>query len=434
MNATNRNGIFALPRAGSRNKAICVLGGILLTPFLAQGAIVTLNLGLSAQILTETGLGPNGSGLGQWAIAKGACTPSGGNTTCILSGAFSSSTPGLTSGTYSLATTYAGTGSTPLQGTEISVGSDFFTFTAIPSSATMTLTLVYTSGKLVVQIEANSQFPANTGISFLFSTEACSGAHVSICTAAQVSVTPGAIVSGLVTGSASFDTANSVQSNTYYFSDFAYSGGYQTTLTYVNYSPQTVTCTTNFYGDSGAPVALPFASGTVSTRIDTMQPGASVHDQTVANLAPPFVQGWAQATCTGPVGASLLYRFFSGGVAVGEAGVNAETSATTEFATFAQTATGIAYANPSTTQSATVTVEVYSTAGTVLGSHVITLGPLAHGAANVGPLLGLTTFTGVVKITSNIPIVSLSLNAEAFPVFSSLPPGDLPGSTSLVTP
>jgi hypothetical protein len=30
-----------------------------------------------------------------------------------------------------------------------------------------------------------------------------------------------------------------------------------------------------------------------------------------------------------------------------------------------------------------------------------------------------------VKITSTIPIVSLSLNDEAFPVFSSLPPGDL---------
>jgi hypothetical protein len=34
---------------------------------------------------------------------------------------------------------------------------------------------------------------------------------------------------------------------------------------------------------------------------------------------------------------------------------------------------------------------------------------------------------GFVKITSTIPIISVSLNAEAFPVFSSLPPGDLPG-------
>jgi hypothetical protein len=92
----------------------------------------------------------------------------------------------------------------------------------------------------------------------------------------------------------------------------------------------------------------------------------------------------------------------------------------------------VAYANPSTTQSASIAFEVYSAAGTRLGSQTVTLGPLAHSAANLGPLLGLTSFTGFVKITSTIPIVSLSLNAEAFPVISSLPPGDLSGSTALV--
>jgi hypothetical protein len=79
-----------------------------------------------------------------------------------------------------------------------------------------------------------------------------------------------------------------------------------------------------------------------------------------------------------------------------------------------------------------VTVTVYNATGTKLGSHVVTLGPLAHGSENPGPLLGLGSFTGFVKITSTSPIISLSLNAEAFPVFSSLPPGDLPGSTILV--
>jgi len=45
----------------------------------------------------------------------------------------------------------------------------------------------------------------------------------------------------------------------------------------------------------------------------------------------------------------------------------------------------------------------------------------------------LANFTGSVQITSTVPIISLSLNAEAFPVFSALPPGDLPGSTPLAT-
>jgi hypothetical protein len=57
--------------------------------------------------------------------------------------------------------------------------------------------------------------------------------------------------------------------------------------------------------------------------------------------------------------------------------------------------------------------------------------PNAHEAANIGPLLGLANFTGSVQITSRVPIISLSLNAEAFPVFSALPPGYLTGSTPL---
>ena len=72
--------------------------------------------------------------------------------------------------------------------------------------------------------------------------------------------------------------------------------------------------------------------------------------------------------------------------------------------------------------------------GALLGSTNINLGPLAHGAANLGPLLGLQSFTGFVEVTSTIPIISLSLNAEAFPVFSSLPPGDLPSTTTLFVP
>jgi len=221
-------------------------------------------------------------------------------------------------------------------------------------------------------------------------------------------------------------------SNNYYFSQLAAGGGFQTTLTYFNYSPQTVTCVTNFYSDQGTPLAVPFSQGSISTRTDVLAPGGSIHDQSVASLSAAVSQGWAQGGCSGPVEASVLYRFYQAGVAAGEASVAGETAPTTEFATFAQTATGVAYANPSTTQTATITITAYNAAGAKLGSQVVTLGPLAHGAANVGPLLGLSNFTGGIKITSTIPIISLSLNAEAFPVFSSLPSGDLPGSTQLV--
>ena len=46
----------------------------------------------------------------------------------------------------------------------------------------------------------------------------------------------------------------------------------------------------------------------------------------------------------------------------------------------------------------------------------------------MGSLFGPTSFTGSIELTSTEPIVSLSLNFEADPVFSSLPPGELDAS------
>ena len=225
---------------------------------------------------------------------------------------------------------------------------------------------------------------------------------------------------------------SSVTAQTYNFAHFAVAGGWQTTLTLINYSPQTVTCATSFYSDSGAPLQVPFSGGTSSSRTDTLLPGNSVHDQTTASVSAAVTEGWVQTTCSGPVQASLLYRLFnSSGVALGEAAVNPSTVPSSNFVTFAQTATGVAYANPSPTQPAVVTFTAISSTGARLGTSNITVGPMAHGSANIGPLLNLQNFTGFVEITSTSPIVSLSLNAEAFPVFSSMPPGDLSSTTPL---
>ncbi len=219
---------------------------------------------------------------------------------------------------------------------------------------------------------------------------------------------------------------------TYYFPHLAFSGGWQTILTYINYSPQSVTCVTNFLTDSGEPLLAPFGGRAASTRTDVLQPGQSIHDQSTADLNAPLTQGWAQATCSGPVQASLLYRFYQQGVAGAEVGVNAMTAPATKFITFAETKTGVAFANPSTTQSALITFTAISSAGLKLSAATVTLAPGAHAAAYLGPLLGLQSFTGSIEIISSAPIVSLSLNAEAFPVISSLPPGQLSDSTPLV--
>lgn len=235
----------------------------------------------------------------------------------------------------------------------------------------------------------------------------------------------------LATSTGSPTPVTSPFTNTYYFPHLALGNGFQTTLTYVNYSPQSVSCQTTFFDDSGNPLAVSFGGPASASRTDLLGPGAALHQQTQTDVTAPLVAGWAQAQCTGPVKASLLFRLYSQGVAAGEAGVNAMTALATKFVTFGETRTGVAYANPST-QPATITITALNSAtGLSLGSATVILQPGAHGAANIGPLLGLSSFTGSVQITSTIPIVSLSLNAEAFPAFSALPPGELDDATQL---
>ena len=225
--------------------------------------------------------------------------------------------------------------------------------------------------------------------------------------------------------------ASAQGSTTYYFPHLAVGASWQTTITYINYSREEVTCQTDFLSDHGTPLMVSFAElGTVDSRTDVLPPGGSVHQETNVALNAPLAPGWARATCTGPVQASLLFRQHnSEGMPVAEAGVNAATVPATRFVTFAeqgegQFGTGVAYANPSAI-SVPVTFTARDTAGEVLASVNRTLSPGGHAAHGMSELFDLTSFTGSIEVTSTEPIVSLSINAEAAPVFSSLPPGEL---------
>ena len=185
-----------------------------------------------------------------------------------------------------------------------------------------------------------------------------------------------------------------------------------------------MSCQTAFLNDAGAPLAVPFGGLAASSRTDVLAPGGSIHRESTANLAPPVQAGWARVECSAPIKPSILFRYYKQGVPTGEASVNASQIPAKRFVTFAEQRTGVAYANPSA-QAAQVTFTAKNTAGQTIGSANLTLQPGAHGSSNLDNLLGITNFVGLTEIVSTVPIVTLSLNFEAFPVFSSLPPGDL---------
>ena len=228
--------------------------------------------------------------------------------------------------------------------------------------------------------------------------------------------------------------ASAQGSTTYYFPHIAVGAGWQTTITYINYSPEEVTCRTDFLSDHGSPLRVSFAGrGMDISRSDVLPPGGSVHQETNVELSAPLAPGWARATCSGAVKASLLFRLHnSEGVSIAEGGVNAAAVPATRFVTFAeqgegQFGTGVAYANPSPTE-AIVTFTARDADGLTLASVDKNLSPNGHAARNMKDLFGLSSFTGSLEVTSTVPIVSLSINAEAAPVFSSLPPGELDAS------
>jgi hypothetical protein len=210
----------------------------------------------------------------------------------------------------------------------------------------------------------------------------------------------------------------------YYLPHLAFGGGWQTTLTYLNYSASQVSCQTTFLNDAGASLAVPFGGPADAVRTDVLPSYGSIHRQSTADLSAPVLTGWARVQCNGPVKPSILFRYYERNSPTGEASVNASEVPATKFVTFAERRTGIAYANPSS-QTAAVRVTAYNASGQSVGSSDFALAPGAHGAAFVESLLGLTNFVGSAQITSTVPIVTLSLNFEAPPVFSSLPPGDI---------
>jgi PEP-CTERM motif len=124
----------------------CVLG-IAAT---AHAGVTTLDLGLTSQWFTETAIGIGASDYARWFLTYGACSPSRADTSCVLSGSYSSSSP-YGNGTYSLVTTYAGngptfstpygTGPSPLVGISSSPGSGFSALEYTPPGTTITLNL-----------------------------------------------------------------------------------------------------------------------------------------------------------------------------------------------------------------------------------------------------------------------------------------------------
>ena len=163
--------------------AFCLLAGAWLP---ARAAII--NLEQSTQNLTLTGLGPNAMGDGVSQITWGDCSFDGTNTNCTLSGKFTGLGPG---GTWVYLLTYAGNGPSPITAVT-NPGSQFFSIKFV-GPGSLTHTFNESNGTSIT-------FPNNTGqLIYVPSATSCTG-NVTSCDPGSVGQTPGAVITGPVTG------------------------------------------------------------------------------------------------------------------------------------------------------------------------------------------------------------------------------------------
>lgn len=175
--------------------AVFLLAG---AAFADQTQTVDLTLGLSNQPVTEVGLGGDADGNGYINISLGSCSGS----TCTLSGSYTGSTTGYTSGTYSVVTNFTGTGTT-LGGEVVDAAGGNNQFGLISVPATITLNLSETGGpNYSIPIFDGTNFDVNAFNVQYDSSAVCTG--TADCGVGGVSLVDDATITGPVTGAAEF--------------------------------------------------------------------------------------------------------------------------------------------------------------------------------------------------------------------------------------
>jgi len=180
----------------------------------AGAAIISVDLGQSAEDFILYGMGDYAPGLGSFTVGQGAGVFDAGSdtSTFTLSGAINGGTTGWNSGTYEFITSYTGPttpdgGPNAPQAHSSPSNPNSFFYSFLDPSVTMTLDLFGTpTGDHSVVLFTGGVFQG--GFGFGFTSASCTG--VAVCGQNIVGETPGATISGPVTMGASFEVPDAV--------------------------------------------------------------------------------------------------------------------------------------------------------------------------------------------------------------------------------
>ena len=150
----------------------------------ARGSVAAL--GQSTENVTFTGLGGTPSGQGQSRVTWGSCGFDGTRTKCTVSGRYTGLGEG---GTFAYVLDYPGNGPSPLTAISSVPGGDLIFFNL--TSGSLLITFTPTGGSPFTVYDS-------TTFRFTFSSNTCTG--VSMCSVGQTGLTPGATLTGPISG------------------------------------------------------------------------------------------------------------------------------------------------------------------------------------------------------------------------------------------
>ncbi len=318
---------------------------------------------------------------------------------------------------------------TSLNPTFATAGGAGFTLTVDGSGFTASSVIQWNAAPLATTFVNSTQLTANVNAPL-------------IATAALV---PVIVVNGAVnSNSLIFDISAKAPSVTSALPHFAAQDIWTTGIFAVNTGVSQANFAITFRDDTGAPLALPFASGTTSTLTGTLPALGSAYYET-GNPAGALLSGWGQVSSDPSIVIQALFRENASGTYY-EAAVPSNSGskefeipfdATTFAATGDQFFTGFAIANFDAATAANVTCTARDNAGAVIaGAFDSTTGPpqlpaMGHWAGYLFPKL--TGKRGTIDCTSNTNIAATALRFIGTNAFSSLPVVNKPATASPVT-
>ncbi len=196
-------------------------------------------------------------------------------------------------------------------------------------------------------------------------------------------------------------------------SHIADGGGWKSTAILVNSGATVASYTVNFWNEGGTTFSPPLALG---SKTSTIPVGGSATIQTADSDPNNLSEGWAEVTSSQSIGGTAIFRFDTGAQ---EAAVPLLTSGGTKLIIPYETgnglALGVALANSSTTQGASVTEVVRDENGNQLSTRSFTLNAHNHTAFNPAAL-NTVSGRGVIEYdsTSNIYGLGIRLAGSAF--------------------